>query len=191
MATTSKVESACSLPAWQGDDNRLEKTFNFADFSAAARFVGRLADDAAIAGRQPAIDLRCDRVTVAFAPRGDSALTQDDVAVTSASSGSSATIVTRSVGPARGVPAEPWPASARAQSARPGPNPAGTLARREACRRRHAEPAIQFRCRAEVTMSGRPWPVGSAAQLSRVSTTQQRPGWGSSTARTVGGSPST
>jgi pterin-4a-carbinolamine dehydratase len=82
MATTSKVESACSLPAWQGDDNRLEKTFNFDDFSAAARFVGRMADDAAIASRQPAIDLRCDRVTVAFAPRGDSTLTQDDVAVT-------------------------------------------------------------------------------------------------------------
>jgi pterin-4a-carbinolamine dehydratase len=35
MATTSEVESACSLPAWQGDDNRLEKTFNFDDFSAA------------------------------------------------------------------------------------------------------------------------------------------------------------
>jgi pterin-4a-carbinolamine dehydratase len=82
MATTSEVESACSLPAWQGDDNRLEKTFNFDDFSAAARFVGRLADAAAIAGRQPAIDLRCDRVTVAFAPRGASTLTQDDVAVT-------------------------------------------------------------------------------------------------------------
>src|SRR5215218_4743774 len=29
MATTSEVESACSLPAWRGDDNRLEKTFNF------------------------------------------------------------------------------------------------------------------------------------------------------------------
>ena len=40
MATTSEVESACSLSAWQGDDNRLEKTFNFDDFSAAARLVG-------------------------------------------------------------------------------------------------------------------------------------------------------
>jgi hypothetical protein len=42
------------------------------------------------------------------------------------------------------------------------------------------------------------WPSGvacdvpdSAAQLSRVKVTQQRPGCGSSTARTVGGSPST
>jgi pterin-4a-carbinolamine dehydratase len=82
MATTSEVELVCSPPAWQGDGNRIEKSFNFDDFSAAARFVGRMADDAAVAGRQPAIDLRCDRVTVSFAPRGDSTLTQDDVAVT-------------------------------------------------------------------------------------------------------------
>jgi pterin-4a-carbinolamine dehydratase len=82
MATTSEVARARSRPAWQVDDNRLEKTFNFDDFSAAARFVGRLADDAAIAGRRPAVDLRCDRVTVAFAPRGDSTPTQDDLAMT-------------------------------------------------------------------------------------------------------------
>jgi pterin-4a-carbinolamine dehydratase len=82
MATTSKEQRADSLKAWRGDDHRLEKSFNFDDFSAAARFVGRMADDAAIAGRQPAIDLRRDRVTVAFDPRGDSTLTQDDVAVT-------------------------------------------------------------------------------------------------------------
>ena len=82
MATTSEAELFRALPGWQRYGNRIEKTFNFDDFSAAARFVGRMADDAAIAGRQPAIDLRCDRVTVAFAPRGDSTLTQDDVAVT-------------------------------------------------------------------------------------------------------------
>ena len=81
MATTSEVDSACSLPAWQGDENRLEKTFTFDDFSAAARFVGRMADAAAVAGRRPAIDLRGDRVTVAFAPRDGSTPTVDDVAV--------------------------------------------------------------------------------------------------------------
>src|SRR5829696_10138447 len=81
MTTTSEVEPVSFPPAWQGDGNRLEKTFNFDDFSASARFVGRMADDATVAGRQPAIDLGCDRVTVAFAPRDDSTLTQDDVAV--------------------------------------------------------------------------------------------------------------
>jgi len=66
MAATSEVELFCSLPGWQHYGNRIEKSFTFDHFSAAARFVGRMAD--AVAGRQPAIDLRCDRVTVAFAP---------------------------------------------------------------------------------------------------------------------------
>ena len=69
--------------------------------------------------------------------------------------GSSATTATRSAGPAPGVPAGCWPASARVQLARPGPE------------------------------------RGRATQLARVKVTQQRPGWRSSTARTVGGSPST
>jgi 4a-hydroxytetrahydrobiopterin dehydratase len=81
MAATSEVELLCSLPGWQRYGNRIEKTFNFDDFSAAARFVGRMADDAVVAGRQPALDLRCERVTVALAPRDDSTLTQDDVAL--------------------------------------------------------------------------------------------------------------
>lgn len=54
---------------------------NFDDFGAE-RFVGRMADDAAVATRQPAVDLRCDCVTVAFVPRDGSDLTLDDLAVT-------------------------------------------------------------------------------------------------------------
>ena len=50
MAATSELELFCSLPGWQHYGNRIEKTFNFDAFSAAARFVGRMADDAAVAG---------------------------------------------------------------------------------------------------------------------------------------------
>jgi pterin-4a-carbinolamine dehydratase len=107
MATTSEVEFFCSLPGWQRYGNRIEKTFDFDDFSVAARFVARMADAAAVAGRQPAIDLRRDCVTVRFAPLDGSALTVRDVAVARPSSGSSATTATRSVEPAPGVPAEP------------------------------------------------------------------------------------
>jgi pterin-4a-carbinolamine dehydratase len=78
---TIKEERIRNLPGWQHYGNRIEKTFDFDDFNAAARFVGRMADDAAVAARQPAIDFRWDRVTVAFAPRGHSTLTRDDVAV--------------------------------------------------------------------------------------------------------------
>jgi 4a-hydroxytetrahydrobiopterin dehydratase len=81
MAITSEAELLRSLPGWQRRGNGIERTFNFDDFSAAARFVGRIALDAAAAGRQPAIDLRGDHVTVAFAPRDGNSLTLDDVAV--------------------------------------------------------------------------------------------------------------
>ena len=83
MTTISEAELFRGLPGWKRNGNRIGKTFNFNDFGAAARFVGRMADDAAVAGRQPAIDLRCDRVSVAFAPRDGSALTLDDLAVAS------------------------------------------------------------------------------------------------------------
>ena len=36
MAATSEVELFCSLPGWQHYGNRIEKTFNFDAFSAAA-----------------------------------------------------------------------------------------------------------------------------------------------------------
>jgi 4a-hydroxytetrahydrobiopterin dehydratase len=81
MTTTSEAKLYHSLPGWQHDGNHIEKTFDFDDFGAAARFVDRMADDAAVAARQPTIDFRWDRVTVGFAPRGHSTLTQDDVAV--------------------------------------------------------------------------------------------------------------
>jgi pterin-4a-carbinolamine dehydratase len=83
MTTTSEAELFLALPDWQRYGNRIEKTFNFDDFGAAARFVGRMADDAAVARRPPAIDLRCDCVTVAFAPRDGTTLTLDDGAVAS------------------------------------------------------------------------------------------------------------
>jgi pterin-4a-carbinolamine dehydratase len=36
MATTSEAELFRALPGWQRYGNRIEKTFNFDDFSAAA-----------------------------------------------------------------------------------------------------------------------------------------------------------
>jgi pterin-4a-carbinolamine dehydratase len=81
MTTTSEAEPVSSPPAWQGDGNRLEKTFKFDDFSAAARFVGRIALDAAVACREPLIGIRGGRVTVTFVPRDGATPTPDDVAV--------------------------------------------------------------------------------------------------------------
>jgi 4a-hydroxytetrahydrobiopterin dehydratase len=70
-----------TLPGWQPDGNGISKTFRFDDFGAATRFVGRIALDAAAAGRQPAIDIRGDHVTVTVALRDGGTLTPDDVVV--------------------------------------------------------------------------------------------------------------
>jgi pterin-4a-carbinolamine dehydratase len=108
------------LPGWQRHGTNIRKTFHVDDFAAATRFVDRIALDAAAAGRQPAIDLRCDRVTVAFAPRDGHTLTLDDVAAARRIRGSSATTATRSAGPAPGAPPDGWLASASARWVRPG-----------------------------------------------------------------------
>lgn len=70
-----------TLPGWHPHGNGISKSFHFDDFGAATRFVGRIADDAAAAGRQPAIDVRGDRVTVTFALGEGGTLTPDDVVV--------------------------------------------------------------------------------------------------------------
>ena len=79
MAT---VETAFlrTLPGWQPGRNGISRTFHFDDFGAGMRFVGRIGVDAAAAGRQPAIDIRGDRVTVTVALR-DGTLTPHDVVV--------------------------------------------------------------------------------------------------------------
>jgi 4a-hydroxytetrahydrobiopterin dehydratase len=82
MVTTDVelVRALRELPGWQRHGNTIGKTSHFDDFAAATRFVDRVALAAVAAGRQPAIDLRGDRVTVAFAPRDGHTLTLDDLA---------------------------------------------------------------------------------------------------------------
>jgi 4a-hydroxytetrahydrobiopterin dehydratase len=79
--TTIEGEFLRMLPGWQPDSNGISRTFHFDDFGAGMRFVGRIADDAAAAGRRPAIDIRGERVTVTVALRDGSTLTPDDVVV--------------------------------------------------------------------------------------------------------------
>jgi 4a-hydroxytetrahydrobiopterin dehydratase len=80
MATIER-EFLRALPGWQPDSNGISKTFHFDDFGAATRFVGRIAVDAAAAGRHPHIDMRGDRVTVTVTLRDSNTLSPDDVVV--------------------------------------------------------------------------------------------------------------
>jgi 4a-hydroxytetrahydrobiopterin dehydratase len=69
------------LPGWQRHGNRIQRTYHFDDFAAAARFVGRVAEAASAAGRQPDIAIHRSRVNLALNPDAAGALTMDDVAV--------------------------------------------------------------------------------------------------------------
>ncbi|HEX8861904.1 MAG TPA: 4a-hydroxytetrahydrobiopterin dehydratase [Actinomycetes bacterium] len=68
------------LPGWQRHGNTISKTFGFDDFAAAMRFVDRVALAAVATGHQPAMDVRGERVTVAFTPKQGHTLTLDDLA---------------------------------------------------------------------------------------------------------------
>ena len=67
------------LPGWHRHGNTISKTFGFDDFAAAMRSVDRAALAAVATGHQPAIDIRGERVTVAFAPKQGHTLTLDDL----------------------------------------------------------------------------------------------------------------
>jgi pterin-4a-carbinolamine dehydratase len=70
-----------ALPGWEPRGDGISKTFHFDDFATAARFVGRIALDAAVASREPLIGIRGGRVTLTFTPRHGGPLTPDDVNV--------------------------------------------------------------------------------------------------------------
>ena len=78
---TIKDEQSRALPGWRARGNGVSKTFDFDDFGVATRFVGRIALDAAVAGREPLIGIRGGRVTVTFTPRDSATPTPDDAAV--------------------------------------------------------------------------------------------------------------
>jgi pterin-4a-carbinolamine dehydratase len=82
MVTTDAelLRALRELPGWQHHGNHIKKTFHFDDFAAATRFVGRVALDAAAAGREPAIGIRGGGVTVTFAHGDGQTLAMDDVA---------------------------------------------------------------------------------------------------------------
>jgi 4a-hydroxytetrahydrobiopterin dehydratase len=69
------------LPGWERHGNSIQRTYRFDDFDSAARFVGRVAEVATAAGRQPDIAIHRSRVTLELNPSAGGALTTDDVAM--------------------------------------------------------------------------------------------------------------
>ena len=70
-----------NLPGWERHGNGIRKLYQFDDFGSAVQFVGRVADDIAATGHQPAVTIRGGRVTVELEASTSDGLSSDDLAV--------------------------------------------------------------------------------------------------------------
>ncbi len=69
------------LPGWTMENAAIEKTFTFADFFHAMRFVNRLADAAEAADHHPDLDIRYNKVRVVLTTHDSKGLTENDFAL--------------------------------------------------------------------------------------------------------------
>jgi 4a-hydroxytetrahydrobiopterin dehydratase len=67
-----------SVPAWQQHDQTISRTFRFADFAAAMKFVNGVADLAERACHHPDIDIRWNKVTLRLTTHDAGGLTGKD-----------------------------------------------------------------------------------------------------------------
>src|SRR4051812_14317451 len=67
-----------SAPGWAIANEALTRTFAFADFVAAMRFVNRLAEAAEAAQHHPDIDIRYNKVTIGLSTHDSGGITEKD-----------------------------------------------------------------------------------------------------------------
>jgi len=73
--TASLLET---VPEWHIEAGELVRIFQFPDFTAAMRFVNRVAEFAEAAGHHPDIDIRYNRVRLALITHDAGGLTSKD-----------------------------------------------------------------------------------------------------------------
>jgi 4a-hydroxytetrahydrobiopterin dehydratase len=77
--TAETIESRLrNLPGWRVEAGELVRTFEFADFRAALRFVNQVGELAERAGHHPDIDIRYNRVRLALTTHDAGGLTDKD-----------------------------------------------------------------------------------------------------------------
>ena len=70
-----------ALPGWQRQDQVISRTYEFKDFPAAMKFVNAIAELAEQVQHHPDMDVRWNRVTLAFTTHDTGGLTQKDFAL--------------------------------------------------------------------------------------------------------------
>ena len=84
LSPTEVDRQLSSLPAWRVEAGELVRTFTFADFVAAMRFVNGVAEAAEAAGHHPDIDIRYNKVRLGLVTHSAGGLTDKDFALAAA-----------------------------------------------------------------------------------------------------------
>jgi len=70
-----------ALPQWRRNGEIISRTFEFADFPAAMKFVNAVAEIAELAQHHPDVDIRWNKVTLALTTHDAGGLTEKDFAM--------------------------------------------------------------------------------------------------------------
>ncbi|WP_395139930.1 4a-hydroxytetrahydrobiopterin dehydratase [Armatimonas sp.] len=80
--SAADVQAALAVRSgWSLDKDTIVRTFVFADFLAAMRFVNAIAEAAQTADHHPDIDIRYNKVTLALTTHDSGGLTEKDFAL--------------------------------------------------------------------------------------------------------------
>jgi 4a-hydroxytetrahydrobiopterin dehydratase len=75
------ISALASVPQWKREGQIISRTFKFADFVEAMKFVNAVADLAEQAQHHPDVDIRWNKVTLALTTHDAGGLTQKDFAL--------------------------------------------------------------------------------------------------------------
>lgn len=79
LLTAPEIKAALAIiPAWQRRGSVIRRTYEFADFVAAMKFVNAVARAAEKANHHPDIDVRWNKVTLALTTHDAGGLTAKD-----------------------------------------------------------------------------------------------------------------
>ncbi len=78
LSPTEIQQQLAQLPAWILKNNRIERTFSFANFLGSIAFVNQLVEPAETAGHHPDLCISWNKVTVSLTTHDAGGLTQLD-----------------------------------------------------------------------------------------------------------------
>jgi 4a-hydroxytetrahydrobiopterin dehydratase len=78
LSGTEVAQKIRELPDWRENQSVISRTFQFKDFGGAMKFVNAIAVEAEKANHHPDIDIRWNKVTLAFSTHDAGGLTEKD-----------------------------------------------------------------------------------------------------------------